>query len=192
MIKRIIITVALIFLGSAAVAGAWEASKPVGILLALVLLGILFLLWRRLFQKRPAEKPEEPAQPPEPPKPQKTPEQKVAEFLENSQDATYHYTDVGIFRPGDMELAEPVLGDYVLFRDDPENPYDEKALMVTTTDREPLGYMNKGKLRDMVRDYNRRPDDAVSGMITDAEDLKIALALRRGFMKDFWEEMDRG
>lgn len=61
------------------------------------------------------------------------------------------YPDVGIYCPGDMlEAAKAVPPHAELsFRREPENTYDPDALLVVHGDT-PIGYMNKGKLRDWV------------------------------------------
>lgn len=61
MKKKLILTVVLLFVGSAAVAGAWEASKVGAIVTALILLVLLATVWGawRLLKKKPRPSPRE-------------------------------------------------------------------------------------------------------------------------------------
>lgn len=75
-------------------------------------------------------------------------------FVGNDWD--YEYTDVGLYRPEGAVGEMPSIGDTVLLTLDPENPYDSKAVKAErVVDGEiiTVGYMNKGKLRDMVTDF---------------------------------------
>ena len=61
------------------------------------------------------------------------------------------YTGVGLYRPKDFTGPEPQLGDYIDFELEPDNPYDSEAIVAKDLDGQPVGYLNKGRLREVVR-----------------------------------------
>lgn len=69
----------------------------------------------------------------------------------------YHYEDVNIYTPDtlDVDLAQVDLGLRVTFRHEPNNAYDKNAVAVYAGEWK-IGYMRRGKLRDMLVDWAAR------------------------------------
>ena len=70
--------------------------------------------------------------------------------------AKYIYDDVSIYRP-DVSFKDLLVYDPVRLIPEPENAYDPRAISVKFQDTK-IGYLNKGKLQDMVHDYIDRGD----------------------------------
>jgi len=68
----------------------------------------------------------------------------------------YTYSDVKIYIPDDItvDFTQINPGDNVILLFEPENPYDAEAVAVYVED-EKIGYLNKGRIKDMVRDFKR-------------------------------------
>lgn len=98
--------------------------------------------------------------------------------------AGYEYENVGIYRPKNAEIGEmPPVGFYVAFEQDPENPYDNHAVKAIRYDMEgkpyTVGWLNRGKLRDMVWDWIENYQD-YEAVVTRADDkLEVKLTLSR-------------
>lgn len=123
--------------------------------------------------------------------PKYTPDQMIQGFRNNGKTATYFYDDVSLFRPNNMDFVKAEPGTYLRFKREPENPYDADAIMVTDPDGGALGYLNRGKLRDMVRDFDSRWEDTVSGIVLSADgDVKIALSFIKRNRKKVLKEME--
>lgn len=71
----------------------------------------------------------------------------------------YHYPDVRIYTPPRLGVDFPSidLGLFARFRFEPENEYDQNAIAAYVGDWK-VGYLNKGKMRDMARDWLNRGD----------------------------------
>lgn len=69
----------------------------------------------------------------------------------------WEYSEVGLYRPAGAVSAMPPLGAKLRFEEEPENPYDAAAVRAVYNG-ETVGYFNKTKLRDMVRDWINRGD----------------------------------
>lgn len=80
----------------------------------------------------------------------------------------YEYTNVGLFRPKDVTTPMPPVGEYVGLMPEPENPYDSGAVKAVYGG-ETVGYMNRGKLQDMIRDKYAN-DAAICAKVTRADD----------------------
>lgn len=85
----------------------------------------------------------------------------------NSTGWKYEYKNVGLYRPKDVTAPMPPLGECVVLMPDPENPYDSGAVKVLY-DGETVGYMNRGKLQDMIRDKFGKA--AICTKVTRADD----------------------
>ena len=94
----------------------------------------------------------------------------------------YEYEAVGLYRPeGVAEI--PKIGDTLLLAEQPENPYDDKTVVaqrVKDGKIEDVGYMNKGKLRDMVRDFIESETGTVCAIVTRADEkLEVWIGMDR-------------
>ena len=94
----------------------------------------------------------------------------------------YEYEAVGLYRPeGVAEM--PKIGDTLLLTEQPENPYDDKTVVaqrVKDGKIEDVGYMNKGKLRDMVRDFIESETGTVCAIVTRADEkLEVWIGMDR-------------
>lgn len=85
----------------------------------------------------------------------------------NSTGWKYEYTNVGLYRPKAVTAPMPPLGECVVLIPDPENPYDSGAVKALY-DNETVGYMNRGKLQDMIRDKFGKA--AICTKVTRADD----------------------
>ena len=74
----------------------------------------------------------------------KSPEEKTGEY-------DFEYTCVGVFRPTDVTGPMPEVGDFLEPAEEPENPYDAEAILLRDLGGEPVGYLNRGKIRETVR-----------------------------------------
>lgn len=89
----------------------------------------------------------------------------------------YEYTSVGIYRPKGVADMPPIGAD-IEFEEDPENPYDILAIKAVY-EGETIGYLNKGKIRNMIRDWLQR-GDYYSATISRADDrLEFDIELSR-------------
>ena len=88
------------------------------------------------------------------------PDPETPKKLPTSTSADYTYTDVDVYRPSDRNFFVPEFCDRVFFFHEPTNKYDDKAILVTKRidGTDPIGYLNKGKLRNMVTDWIDRGD----------------------------------
>lgn len=57
------------------------------------------------------------------------------------------------------DLRRVKVGDYLNLVQEPENPYDHRAVRVETLSGRKLGYMYRGKLQDMANDFIDRGDE---------------------------------
>lgn len=90
----------------------------------------------------------------------------------------YEYTSVGIYRPEGVTFM-PAVGDAVTLELEPDNPYDDKAV-VAKIKGERIGYLYRGKLKDMVVDFLNSPSAYIVAEVTRA-DSKV----------EIWIGMDR-
>ena len=70
---------------------------------------------------------------------------------EKTGDHDFEYTRVGLYRPDSFTGELPRVGQDIYFEEEPTNPYDAEAILARTSGGEPVGYLNKGKLRNVVR-----------------------------------------
>lgn len=66
----------------------------------------------------------------------------------------YFYNDVGVFVPDINKLNNPeaeLLG-VVVFAKEPNNPYDQRAILVAQSIG-PVGYLYRGRIQNMVNDW---------------------------------------
>ena len=78
---------------------------------------------------------------------------------EKTGDHDFEYTRVGLYRPDSFTGELPRVGEDVYFEEEPTNPYDAEAILARTSGGEPVGYLNKGKLRNVVRRALENMDD---------------------------------
>ena len=90
----------------------------------------------------------------------------------------YDYSDVSLYRPSGAVGEMPPIGARLTFELDPENPYDKDAIKAVYNG-ETVGYMNKTKLREMIRDW-------INGGY-----LYAAEVTRNDDRLEFWIGMDR-
>lgn len=64
----------------------------------------------------------------------------------------YEYNEVKYYIPDDVTHIQLNINDFISFKQEPENIYDELAVALYK-DNTKIGYLNKGKLQDMVNDY---------------------------------------
>lgn len=79
----------------------------------------------------------------------------------------YDYDDVGIYRPEGVTFM-PAVGDAVTLELEPDNPYDDKAV-VAKVKGEHIGYLYRGKLKDMVVDFLNSPSAYIVAEVTRAD-----------------------
>lgn len=83
----------------------------------------------------------------------------------------YSYEHVGLYRPEGVEPMPPLGATLILEREE-DNPYDPEAIRAVQWTKDGVkvyGYMNKGKLRDMVSDFIDRSDPILT-KVTRADD----------------------
>lgn len=72
------------------------------------------------------------------------------------------YDAVGLYRPPHACGPMPEVGEPLTFLEEPENTYDSEAIKAVyyddNCDEQIAGYMNRTKLREMVRDWLKRGD----------------------------------
>lgn len=140
-----------------------------GVILACFAIGAVLIPWaafRKKKDEREAFEAKEEAEPAE-----KTPEDVAREVAMVGQTCRYSYEHVGLYRPDGVDPMPP-LGAVLLLEKDEDNPYDPKtirALQWTSDGVKVYGYMNKGKLRDMVTDFIDR-NEVIMTTVTRADD----------------------
>lgn len=70
----------------------------------------------------------------------------------------YEYTEVRYYIPDDVTPIQLGVNDLISFKQEPENIYDEHAIALYKGESK-IGYLNKGKLQDMVNDYLGHDDN---------------------------------
>ena len=99
---------------------------------------------------------------------------------------SYFYDDVKI--AADQNAARLCKnGDSISFRHEPENPYDENAIVVeriASSRKQKLGYLHKGRFQEMVIDFLKRDDD-VSGHILQHDISENIIVISLEFYKKF-------
>lgn len=187
----LIATIVLLF------AALISSSMPLGIRELLIVLALLVFPWSKIFGKRDAP-PDEPSY--HAPETMESVEVDIADgFADIGDDGVvkvpttiddipiaYHYEDVGIYTPSeiglDFDLIAP--GMLVYFVRDKKNEYDPDAIgaWVDHDGFRKIGYMNRGKLRDMLSDWLDRADPIYSHIASiddDAHKIKLYLAFYR-------------
>ena len=100
----------------------------------------------------------------------------------SAKQSSYEYTDVKVFRPDDISSAIPPLGESITFDFAPENPYDSEAIKAVYDfgdGPETVGYMYRGRLRDMMRDWLKRGDQYDAEVTDDDERLVVTISFYR-------------
>ena len=90
------------------------------------------------------------------------------------EDYDYAYSHVGLFRPEGTPGPMPKIGTEVFFREEPDNPYDAKAVKAVwycNGEERLVGYFYRSDstIREMARDWITRGDNYYSA-ITDTYD----------------------
>ena len=83
----------------------------------------------------------------------------------------YSYEHVSLYRPEDVDPMPP-LGASLMLEREADNPYDPEAIRAVKWSKDGVkvyGYMNKGKLRDMVSDFLDRGETILT-KVTRADD----------------------
>lgn len=106
----------------------------------------------------------------------------------------YHYKDVNIYTPDrlDVDLTQVDLGLRVTFRFEPDNPYDKKAVAVYVGEWK-IGYMKRGKIRDMLIDWVGRKHPfwaCITGIDDEEREIYILLAFYRESRRSAYEDLD--
>ena len=140
---RILISAFLIF------GGAGNIKTSPGMAVGSIVIGVLILAWPLLPLLFTAKK----KPPVELSAPVPVSSASAASFSgEPSGEYQYEYNGVGLYRPAGAVGAMPPVGALLKFELDPENPYDKDAIKAVYNG-ETAGYMNKTKLREMIRDW---------------------------------------
>ena len=131
------------------IGGLGNLKESPGFALGSIAIGVLILAWPLLpllFTAK--EKP-----PVEPSTPVPVSSAGAASFSgEASGEYQYEYSGVGLYRPSGAVGSMPPVGALLKFELDPENPYDKDAIKAVYNG-ETVGYMNRTKLREMIRDW---------------------------------------
>lgn len=101
--------------------------------------------------------PEPPSIPIPPPPPKVDSKETQTKYFPSRVDGNkikYHYDQVRVFTPKEFVLAfeDSDLGKDVSLQQEPDNTYDTRAIAVHAGNVK-IGYLNRGKLQDMVNDY---------------------------------------
>lgn len=91
---------------------------------------------------------------PDAPKPVEAPKEKGFQQYLDGKKAKYFYNQVKVFTPKDLavDFVHMDPGVDIQLKQEPENAYDGEAVAVYTAGTK-LGYLYKGKIKDMVNDY---------------------------------------
>ncbi len=110
--------------------------------------------------EQPTAEPEAPVV--EPPTPEPEPVSSIKKYASD-----YHYDDVKLCALKDPapDYSTMPIGTRLYFWDEPQNEYDNKAVAVHREDDVKIGYLYKGRLRDMTLDFVQRKE-AVMGQVT--------------------------
>lgn len=74
------------------------------------------------------------------------------------------------------------IGSVVNFVFEPDNTYDNKAILVTDTEYKPFGYVPKGNIQSMIHDFTNR-SEPIRAMLIDDNPLKIDIAFYVAYEK---------
>lgn len=97
----------------------------------------------------------------------------------NGQPIAYKYDDVGIFAPKDVAVKRDVrYGDAVTFEYEPDNKYDANAVKAVVCG-EFIGYINKGKLQEMIHDF-KDSGLPIFSYVSSCDPVKVFISFYRG------------
>ena len=92
--------------------------------------------------------------------------------LDDGKELGYFYKDVHFCNPDKFpDDAEP--GEEIYLIQEPDNPYDENAVLVCGEDDRKLGYLYRGKMQRMVNDYLENDDCEIKACAIDLETIAI-------------------
>lgn len=96
---------------------------------------------------------------------------------------SYDYVKVCIIKGQEPDITKLEIGMEVELKQEPNNQYDNKAIAILAND-EKIGYMYKGKLKDMANDFINDMKSYVFGYITEIKNNEIYLNL--GYYKKIY------
>lgn len=97
----------------------------------------------------------------------------------NGQSIAYKYDDVGIFVPKDVAVKRDVCyGNAVTFEYEPDNKYDTSAVKAVVGG-EFIGYINKGKLQEMIHDF-KDSGLPIFSYVSSCDPVKVFISFYRG------------
>ena len=85
---------------------------------------------------------------------------------------SYDYVKVCIIKGQEPDITKLQIGMEVELKQEPNNQYDNKAIAILAND-EKIGYMYKGKLKDMANDFINDMKSYVFGYITEIKNNEI-------------------
>ena len=103
----------------------------------------------------------------------------VSSVTTNYGEYDYGYDRVGLYRPEGAVDYMPVVGEPVTLELEPDNPYDSEAVVAKVYGKK-IGYMNRGKLKNMVVDFLNSATGEVVAEVTRADErVEIWMGLNR-------------
>lgn len=103
----------------------------------------------------------------------------VSSVTTNYGEYDYDYDRVGLYRPEGAVDYMPMVGEPVTLELEPENPYDSEAVVAKVHGKK-IGYMNRGKLKNMVVDFLNSATGEVTAEVTRADErVEIWMGLNR-------------
>lgn len=103
----------------------------------------------------------------------------VSSVTTNYGEYDYDYDRVGLYRPEGAVDYMPMVGEPVTLELEPENPYDSEAVVAKVYGKK-IGYMNRGKLKNMVVDFLNSATGEVVAEVTRADErVEIWMGLNR-------------
>ena len=103
----------------------------------------------------------------------------VSSVTTNYGEYDYDYDRVGLYRPEGAVDYMPMVGEPVTLELEPDNPYDSEAVVAKVHGKK-IGYMNRGKLKNMVVDFLNSATGEVVAEVTRADErVEIWMGLNR-------------
>lgn len=101
------------------------------------------------------------------------------------ESVAYHYDGVNIFIPDDIDIDYDALelGEQVQLIQEPDNAYDDGAVMICRNNGEKLGYLYRNRLQGMVHDF-QDSGYPVAAWITSVDDDKKKIGLFIAFYRN--------
>lgn len=146
-------------------------KQPFWVILVCVAIGAALIPWTAFRRGKPEDVTETEEVIDETPEEGESPEEVAKSVALIGQTCRYSYERVGLYRPEGVAPMPP-LGTTLLLEREEDNPYDPKTIRAVKLEAggvKVYGYMNKGKLRDMVSDFLDR-NEPVLTKVTRADD----------------------